>query len=149
MGICGVGASALGVVKPTAGAIIAGLAALTGVVLWAARVNAPALDRSIPSSGAALPAPPRAGRSAGGASEITQHPSWQLAVVIIAESTLSIDGGTAAARTPWCDRPACGTLSQPDWPSMIAVIGRRQTSSLARRSGGCRSGRMTRTTACR
>jgi hypothetical protein len=53
MGICGVGASALGVVKPTEGAIIVGLGALTGFVLWAARVNAPALDRSAPSSGAA------------------------------------------------------------------------------------------------
>jgi hypothetical protein len=56
------GAIALGVVKsrdrgwastPTEGAIIAGLAALTGFVLGAARVNAPALDRSAPSSGAA------------------------------------------------------------------------------------------------
>jgi MFS family permease len=59
---CGMGAIALGVVKSsewgwasttTEGATDAGLAALTGFVLWAARVNAPALDRSAPSSGAA------------------------------------------------------------------------------------------------
>jgi hypothetical protein len=72
--ICGMGAIALGVVKssdwgwattPTEDAIIAGLGALTGFVLWAARVKAPALDRS---------APTRAGRSVGGGPEMTQNP---------------------------------------------------------------------------
>jgi MFS family permease len=48
-----------------------------------------------------LPAPMRAGQSGGGRSEMTHHPSWPLVVVITAESTLSINGGTAAAaRTP-------------------------------------------------
>jgi hypothetical protein len=97
---CSMGAITLGVVKsrdwdwastPTEGAIIAGLAALTGFVLWAARVNAPALDRS---------APTRAGRSVGEGSEMTHNPSWQLVVVNIAESTLSFNVRIAAARTP-------------------------------------------------
>lgn len=48
-----------------------------------------------------------------------------------------------------CDRIACGTLSQPVWPSMISMAGRRRTLSLRMRCAGCRSVLMARTAACR